>query len=194
MKKCFTVQSSKIQKRVLTIGLLLILGVVRSGSTPTAAAQSSVGNELSIQISQETATLMAGDWVAFHTVLQNDSATATPPLAVHLSVADVKSGRHVDPEDWSPQRTQYVQLQPGESVQLNWRLHALFEGEFATFLTVLSPERTFVPLMSSPLQLQVTPDNILPLRTVIPVVAVVPIFPLGLLLVTVLNRRKRRHK
>ena len=138
---------------------------------------------LNIQISQESATLLAGDWVEFNTILRNDNTTATPPLVAHLNIAAVEKGPYVDPEDWSPRRTQYLPpLGPGESAQLDWQVHVLVKGEFALFVTIVSPEKAFSSVVSPSLLTQVAPDNILPLDEVIPVVAVVPLFPLALLL------------
>ena len=37
-------------------------------------------NAVTIQMSQEAATLMAEDWADFNTVLQNNGPKATPPL------------------------------------------------------------------------------------------------------------------
>jgi hypothetical protein len=170
---------------------LLVVGLF--GFVSAARAQADDVGDIAVQISREETTIMAGDWVDFATMLRNDGSAATPPLAVHLSVAAVEKGHHVDPEDWSPQRTQFLPpLGPGESVTLNWRLHALFAGEFASFITVVSPTGGFVPAMSIPLRLHITPDNILPLNQVIPVVTAVPLFPLALLLVTRLAGKKRR--
>lgn len=148
---------------------------------------------VSVQINKDSASLIAGDWVEFNTVLQNNGTTATPPLVAHLNIAAVEKGRYVDPEDWSPERTQYLEpIQPGDSIRLNWKVHALVKGNFASFVTIVSPEKSFVPVVSSSLFIHVKPDNILPMAEVIPVVAVVPIFPLALLLVSIARARRRR--
>ena len=173
--------------------LMLLLSLfVWLGFAVAVQAQTTSGT-LSVQISQESAVLMAGDWVEFTTVLHNDSDTATPTLVAHLNIAAVKEGPYVDPEDWSPQRTQYLPpLAPGESVQLAWRVHTLINGEFAVYVTVVSPEPSFTTAASPSLLVQAMPDNVLPLNQVVPVVAIVPIFPLALLLFgTVRVRRKR---
>lgn len=177
--------------RLRPVYLILLAGLHLFTLAPLARAQDpSRDATIIMQISQKSAALTAGEWVEFSTVLRNDGATATPPLAAHLSIAAVDEGRHVDPEDWSPQRTQYLPpLQPGESVQLTWKLHALFEGVFVSFITVASTEESFPPAMSPFLRLQVAPDQILPLKDVIPVVAVVPLFPLALLVFMVAYRR-----
>lgn len=167
---------------LIVICLLLWFGGAIGAKAQTTPSEGD-GEGLSIQISQESASLLAGDWIEFNTILRNDGATATPPLVAHLNIAAVAQGPYVDPEDWSSQRTQYLSpLAPGESVELNWQLHTLVKGEFAFFVTVVSPDKVFSPVVSPSLLAQVAPDNILPLNEVIPVVAVVPLFPLALLL------------
>jgi hypothetical protein len=151
------------------------------------------GNPLSVQINQESATMVAGDWIEFSAILRNDSATTTPPLVAHLNIAAVKEGPYVDPEDWAARRTQYLSpLGPGESAQVNWQIHALVKGEFAFFATIVSSDSAFSPVVSPSLLAQVAPDNILPLNAVIPVVAVVPLFPLALLLFGSTRRWRQR--
>jgi len=174
-------------KQKLLLALLLI------GFTTSLWAQNTSSSaNVTVQIDKQSAVLTAGDWVEFKTVLRNIGATATPALVVHQNIASLIQGRYVDPEDWSIKRTQYItSIQPGKSVQLSWNVHALIEGDFASFVTIVSSEKSFIPVVSMPLLLHVEPDDILPLKTVIPVVAIVPIFPLALLVFTVIYTRRR---
>ena len=183
---------SVIGYRNAFIGALFIIGLFCLGISSSVSAQE-ISNPVTVQISQESAALMAGDWVEFNTVLRNAGATVTPPLVAHLNIAALTPGKHVDPEDWSPQRTQYLpSLPPGETAELTWKLHVLFEGEFASFVTVVSSEKSFNSVTSSALLLQVKPDNILPMNEVVPVAVVIPLFPLGLLLFSGMYARRRR--
>jgi len=180
------------RRRLLPVCLILLIGLLLFVLAPvTGARNSPTDATVSVQISKESAALAAAEWMEFDTVLRNNGATATPPLVVHLAIAALEKGRYVDPEDWSPQRTQYLPpLQPGESVRLPWRLLALNEGAFVTFVTVVSAEESFPPAVSASLRLQVAPDDILPLKDVIPVAAVVPLFPLALLVFAVAHTRR----
>ena len=174
---------------VILLAGLLILGLVPA---KTFAQNTSPDSIVSVQINKDSASLIAGDWVEFNTILQNNGTTATPPLVAHLNIAAVEKGRYVDPEDWSPERTQYLEpIQPADSIRLHWKVHALVKGNFASFVTIVSPEESFVPVVSSSLLIHVKPDNILPLAEVIPVVTVVPVFPLALLLFSVAQARRR---
>lgn len=177
----------------LVCSVLLAASGVLDGGRVAWAQGSPIDRAVTVEISRESAALTAGEWVEFETVLRNRGVTATPPLAAHLSVAALVAGKHVDPEDWSPQRTQYLPpLQPDESVRLPWRLHVLFEGSFASFVTVVSEDESFPTVVSPSLRVHVGQDNILPWKDVIPVVAVVPIFPLALLVLSVALARRRR--
>ncbi len=175
----------KKQMMLLMTLLALLLGLV-----PAAAAQA--GDGIAVEMSQETAVLVAGDWVEFTTAIRNNGSAATPPLVVHLSLAPVDTLRHVDPEDWLPTMTQHLPaLAAGESAQFHWRVHALFEGHFSAFVTVLAEDGSLAPAAGAPLQIAVSPDNILPLKDVIPVAAVVPFFPLALLAFSVVKSRRQ---
>lgn len=175
----------------LLFARLLLLGLV---PLTTLAQTSSPDGSLSVQTDRDSASVVAGDWIEFSTVITNEGTTATPPLVAHLNVAAVVRSRHVDPEDWSPVRTQYqAPIPPGGSARLSWQVHTLFEGDFATFVTILSPDETFVPLASTPLYIHAAPDSILPLAEVAPLAMVVPILPLALLILSIALAWKRRN-
>lgn len=177
----------------IIVTILAILLVV--GSLPVIASGQNdpPGGALSVQIDKDSTSLVAGDWVEFSTVLQNDGPTPTSALVAHLNVAALQKGHYVDPEDWSPERTRYVaSIPPGDSARLTWQVHALTEGGYAAFVTVVSPEKSFVPIVSSTLSIHVEPDNILPMVEVVPVAVTVPVFPLAMLLFSVAHTRRRR--
>ncbi len=191
------VQTGRIAPFALKlVGLIMLAGSLMSGTpayatTRTVPADAVVG----IAIDKRASALTAGNWMAFETVLRNQRPTATPPLVAHLSIAALQPGQYVDPEDWSPERSQYLPpLQPGESVKLDWQLHALFEGAFIVFVTVVAADLPSTPVTSATLRVRVAPDDVLPMDEVVPVVAVVPAFPLALLVVTVAYRRWRNTR
>lgn len=184
-------------RRLQSVTPVLLAGLLLIDVDPVARAQAQdapTEATVILQITKTEGAVTAGDWLEFDAVLRNQGATATPPLTAHLSIAPLTQGKHVDPEDWAPQRTQYLHpVPPGESVQLPWRLHALFEGTFASFVTVVSEEGSFRPVVSESLRLRVAPDKILPWKDVIPVVVVVPIVPLVLLVFGIASARRQRR-
>jgi len=181
--------------KILTKVNLLIALIVLVSLTPVVAFAQTVSTDgnVTVTIDKESTSIVAGDWVTFRTVISNTGDSGTPPLVANFNVASIHLGPHVDPEDWSPLRTQYIDtIQPGESVELSWDVHTLFEGDFAVYVTIVSQEKSFGPVGSPTLHIHAEPDNVLPLNEVIPVVAIVPLFPLALLLVTSRSKRKQR--
>jgi hypothetical protein len=178
-----------------TISLLLSVGLVFAGLVLPATAWGQAPQTVSAQMSQESASLLVGESVAFSTVLRNTGTEVTPPLVVHLNVASLQYGVYVDPEDWSSARTQYLDpLQPGDAVTVDWSVRALTEGDFAVYVTVVAADPAFVPVTGAPLLVRTSPSNILPMKTVLPVVVAVPLVPLGLVFAgIVLDLRRRRR-
>jgi hypothetical protein len=173
--------------------LIALISLVSLRPVKAFAQTATPEGSVTVTIDKDSTSVVAGAWVRFHTMISNRGNSATPPLVANFNVASIHPGFHVDPEDWSPLRTQYIDtLQPGESVELAWDVHALFEGDFAIYVTIVSQEKNFEPVGSPTLHIQAGPDNVLPMNEVIPVVAIIPLFPLALLLFTTLSRRKQR--
>jgi hypothetical protein len=68
----------------------------------------------------------------------------------------------VDPEDWSPQRTQYVEpLTSGQTTTLSWRVNAILDGDFMVYIVAIpapaAAAETSQPVASSGIHLTVTP-------------------------------------
>ena len=181
------------KRTIPKVAVILVVGMLLLGGLAAPVWGQGPDEALSIEVSQDSGSILAGEWIEFNTVLHNTSDAATPPLVAHLNVAAVEPGPYVDPEDWSPNRTRYVAaIQSGDSVQLQWRVHALMEGEFGVFVTIISSERSFSSVASSPLHLHVEPDQVLPMDNVVPVITIVPIIPLVLFLVGLVSAWRRR--
>ena len=44
----------------------------------------------------------------------------------------------VDPEDWSPQRTQYLEsLAPGQSASFHWIINTILDGDYMVYMVVI---------------------------------------------------------
>jgi hypothetical protein len=105
------------------------------------------------------------------------------------------AGDVVDPEDWSPQRTQYIdQLEPGKSAELSWKVNAIFDGDYMVYMVVIprpgNPEATSQPIASSGIHLTVTPFTRLNPGGVLPYVIGIP---LALMVGTLVLLRRRRR-
>ncbi|WP_374969446.1 ABC transporter permease subunit [Terrabacter sp. BE26] len=180
-------------------GLLLVGGVAaalvvtpagRAQAAPTAAGQ---GLQVSVDLRYKTVN--AGDEVEFTTVVTNAGATATAPLNVAMNIVKTGKGDPVDPEDWSPERTQQVDpLAPGESSEQSWTVEAILEGDYMVYMTVLpkprGPNATSEPVSSPGIHLTVrafektNPGGVLPVAIATPV---------ALMLIAVLPTLRRRR-
>jgi uncharacterized membrane protein len=100
----------------------------------------------------------------------------------------------VDPEDWSTQRSQWVDsLAPGETQQLTWQLQAVNQGSFDAYVVLLpteGPDPSTPLTVSRSVSVGVAGRQTLSASGALPVVVVVPAL-LGLLVV--LRTRARRR-
>ncbi|GBD16831.1 hypothetical protein HRbin26_01739 [bacterium HR26] len=160
---------------------------------PTAAATSS-GSPVQIAVDREWATARTGDAVEFTTLVTNAGSETSPPLIVAMNIINLQ-GEVVDPEDWSPQRTQSVEpLAPGASIEHTWTIDAILKGDYMVYMVVVPQpaglESTSLPVASSGIHLTVTPFTRINPRGVLPLAVGIP---LGLTASTALLRWRRRR-
>ena len=87
--------------------LLFSIGVVIPVKAIEPVNQGALGT-LEIDIDKTTAVTNNGDKVEFHTSVTNKDTTPSPPLIVAMNIINLNAtGDVVDPEDWSPERTQF---------------------------------------------------------------------------------------
>lgn len=162
---------------------LLLMGVLISVfaclSAPAVAAP------LSLQVVAEPVhveTLLGGRFM-ITTAVRNTGAAPTGEILAHLNVASIDGAVYVDPEDWSPSRSQQLSLKPGESRKLAWELQAVNSGHFAAYVVVVPFGSTVAgneELVTSPLvNVAVASRSTLTAQGALPIVLSVP-FLLGL--------------
>jgi hypothetical protein len=140
---------------------------------------------------------MEGEYFTFSTNISNNGTETTPSLVAHLNVGSLKKGIYVDPEDWSSERTLFLEpLGPGASVNLTWRVHALFAGDIAVYVVVLPMDAASTPAVSDEVIVHVEKWSVMYLSDVTPVVIAVPVV-LGTLYIGLrglIVHRSRRHR
>ena len=179
-------------------GVLLIGGLLSlAPALPVNAQMQSEGQNLQMTVDLEYVTVEAGDEITFKTVVTNNGSETTPPMNVAMNIVNAgKGGDPVDPEDWSPQRTQSIDpLQAGGSVEHAWIVDAILKGDYMVYLTVIptpaGPEATSQPVASPGIHLTVSefsnsnPGGILPVAIGM---------PLALVLISLLPRRSKRWR
>ncbi|RPJ18762.1 MAG: hypothetical protein EHM33_31440 [Chloroflexi bacterium] len=152
---------------------------------------------LTITVDLESKHVKTGDSVEFNTTVTNTSSETSPPLIVAMNVINLDAtGDVVDPEDWSPQRTQYIDsLGPGKSANQSWIINTILEGDFMVYMVLIpepeSAEATSHPATSSGIHLTVDPFTRLNPGGVLPFAIGGPIL---LLAITYFVYRRRRQQ
>ncbi len=192
------------QRRVARLSMTVIVGLIAAlitvlplqAGAPMGAerpqAQLTGGAEQSLQIvvDLDYTTVNTGDEVEFNSVVTNSGTQDSPPMNVAMNIVKTGKGDPVDPEDWSPERTQEVEpLAPGESAEQSWTVDAILEGDYMVYLTVIpkpdGPEATSQPVSSSGIHLTVNPftrtnpGGVLPIAIGMPIVLIlISVLPL----------------
>lgn len=174
------------------VSLLMIAGLMGFLMTKVAAAD----QILEISVDLDYKIVSAGDEIEFTTIVTNNGTEASPQLNIAMNIVKTGKGDPVDPEDWSPERTQEIDpLAPGESVEQSWTVDAIMEGDYIIYLTAIpipdSPETTSRPVSSSGIHLTVqpfannNPGGILPIAIGMPI---------ALVLLSFVPRRSKRWR
>ncbi len=195
-------RKSRLRSRLGRVaGLLLIaylfgaLGASSVMASPGEQAQQAQLQQISIDL--DYTTVKTGDKVEFNTVVTNSATGESPPLIVAMNIINLDAqGDVVDPEDWSPQRTQYIDpLAPGESASQSWIINTILDGDYMVYMVLIpepdGPQATSQPVASSGIHLTVTPFTRLNPLGVLPFAIGGPILLLlGIYVVFRLRRRQ----
>jgi hypothetical protein len=111
------------------MGALLLSAGAHAAGGPADVAVTVDRNRISASLGQK---------VAFRSTVVNRGSTAASGLIAHLNVLSVRKGVYVDPEDWSSNRTRYLDTIPaGGSTAINWQIQAVNAGILAVYVSVL---------------------------------------------------------
>ncbi|HEU0294663.1 MAG TPA: ABC transporter permease subunit [Anaerolineales bacterium] len=175
--------------RAFGLGVIVALLLVPGAATATALQTGTESEEpLQISIDMESKSVRASESIFFNTTVTNSGAAQSVPLIVAMNIINLDAqGEIVDPEDWSPQRTQYIErLGTGESATLEWRVNAILDGDYMVYMVVIpqpnGQNETSHPIASPGIHLIVTPftklnpSGVLPFAVGIPIVLLVIIY------------------
>lgn len=179
------------------IGLAILPGLVIVIALASPAYALEQGEGLTITIDQEYHKLETGDQVELHMMVANNTSEASPPLIVAMNIINLdKDGEPVDPEDWSPERTQYIDpLAAGESTKLAWTINPILEGDFMVYMVLIpepaGAETTSQPVASSGMHLTVTPFAESKSISILPLAIGQPILLLAIIYFVYRHRRQQ---
>ena len=170
----------------------MLIGLLACTPTPASAAPITVA----VLMKPTQVSTVLGERFTIETEVTNTGAAPSGALLAHLNVASIEGTVYVDPEDWSADRSQELELQPGQTRRLSWEIQAVNSGSFAAYVVVLpfgSTTAAAENLVVSPLvKLEVAPRSTLNAGGTLPVVLLVPVL-LGFLAGATRLRLRRRH-
>jgi ABC-2 type transport system permease protein len=137
----------------------------RALALDNATKQRNPAEPLQISIDRRYEVTKTGDEFDFQTKVKNiDPHKQSGPLLVAMNIVNLGSGQPVDPEDWSPERTQAIDsLKPGQASELTWTIESILKGDYLIYMVVtpkpVGSTSTSQPVASSAIHLTVKPHT-----------------------------------
>jgi hypothetical protein len=104
---------------------------------PSALGQTEEPLPVTVALDRSSGTAGPGEKLAFVSTITNTGDTEVRDLTAHLNILTTDADVYVDPEDWSPRRTQYVDvLAAGDTVELDWDVQAVTSGPLVLYVSV----------------------------------------------------------
>jgi hypothetical protein len=137
---------------------------------------------VSVTIDRTQISTRLGGKFSFRSTITNRGSTNASGLIAHLNVLSLKDGVYVDPEDWSSNRTRYLDtIPPGGSVTTTWAMQAVNDGDFGIYVAVLPESGEARPPTTGPaIHLAVAERKTLNAGGIVPLALGIPVL-LGLL-------------
>ena len=169
--------------------VLLALVAAALALVPLASA-----GELVVSIGRTHVSTSLGRSFFFATTVANRGAGPTGTLVAHLNILSLKPGVYVDPEDWSSNRSHYLDpIPPGGSRTVRWRIKAVNGGSLAAYVTVVPQSGAATPATSHALRLDVASRKTLNSGGILPIALGIPT-GIALLAFVVRGLRRRRGR
>jgi hypothetical protein len=174
-------------RRVLA-GFLLCAAVL----TPESAVATGAA-DISVELDRTELSTSIGQRFGFTSTIRNNSDEPMEGVVAHLNVLGLDPDIYVDPEDWSSDRTQFLDPLPAhESARLTWEVQAVSPGDLAIYVTVTRQEGADDVTASKALRVSVAQARKLNAAAAAPLVIGMPAGVLVLLVLATLRRRRRR--
>jgi hypothetical protein len=180
------------------LGVLVVALLAGSLPLSSAVAQErraeapAAASPLTVVLDETERQVGPGQRIRFTSTVRNTSDQAVEDLVAHVAILTSDSDVYVDPEDWSPRRTQFVdRLAPGQDTELTWTVQAVTAGPVILYVAVTDPGSDTVAV-SGPLYMNVTGRRVVNSADALPLVTGVPAAVLLLLGLVGVRRRRRR--
>jgi LPXTG-motif cell wall-anchored protein len=127
-------------RRLISLGVALSCLFAAAATPPAVAQQAGPGSDAKLEISTSKAQVSTrlGERFDFVSTIENAGRATVSGLVAHLNVVGLDQDIYVDPEDWSEDRTKFLEpLAPGESTKVSWSVKAVTGGDAAIYVVAL---------------------------------------------------------
>ncbi|MCI0694778.1 ABC transporter permease [candidate division KSB1 bacterium] len=185
--------------RLIGFSVVACLMITLSTSPAMAQEEGMATERSSIQITVDMAykTVQQGEHIIYNTTVTNNGTENSAPLCLAMNIINLDAaGDIVDPEDWSPQRTQYIEtLAPGQSATHAWRVNAILDGDYLIYMVAIpepsGDDATSQVVASSGIHLIVTPFTKLNPGGVLPYAIGGPVVLIACIIILYRLRRRK---
>ncbi|WP_433003640.1 hypothetical protein [Kribbella sp. CA-294648] len=177
---------------VATGVLVAVTGLAPAGAAASYPATAGAGT-LTVELDKTQAAVGLGQTLKFTSTVGNSGADEVTGAIAHLNVLAVDPGVYVDPEDWSGERTQYLDpIGAGEAEPLEWEMQAVNSGRFVVYVAITFAQTAGEVVASKSLRLDVAAQDTMNSSGLLPIAAGAPGL-IAVLMALVLLRRRRYH-
>jgi uncharacterized membrane protein len=183
-----------MRRLVAVVLLILCAGIGAPASIAPAAVHSGAAvADVTIKLDREDTAARLGQKFEFTSTVTNNGDEPLQRVVAHLNVLGLDPSIYVDPEDWSSERTQFIDTLPaGESEELSWEVQAVSPGNLAIYVTATSQQRADSVAASKALRVSVAQARKLNAGGSAPLVLGVPAAMVLLVVLAALRRRRLR--
>ncbi len=159
----------------------------------SAGAASAGVTDLRVSTHPTAVATSIGRKFILRTTISNDGQAPARKLIAHLNVLSLDGSAYVDPEDWSSNRTRYLDPIPARgSVTLTWKLQAVNSGSIGVYVAVLTRSGEPRPPIAGPtVRVAIARRQTLNSGGILPLALGIPALLTGLTLAV--RFRRRRH-
>jgi hypothetical protein len=171
-------------KRAVCLAALAVAFVVPAGAEAAVPA-------VSVEVEPTAVATKPGQSFSLRSTITNRGSSPASGLVAHLNILSLRPGVYVDPEDWSEDRTRYLNTIPrGGSTTLTWTVKAVNSGSIGVYVAVFPSSGAGRPVTGPTLRAAIAKRKTINAEGIVPLALGVPAL-LGALAVGVRLRRRR---
>ena len=178
--------------RRVVVQALVVVALVSVPAIPVSAdREGPLQQQVLIDLDKTSVEVGVGQGFQFSSTIANTGNQPLTSLVAHLNVVSADGSTYVDPEDWSSDRSQYLDtLAPDATWAPSWDVKAVNSGALILYVAVTTASGADEVVASGPLRATVTQLRTIDATGVLPVALAVPA---AFVVCFVMARRRRRQ-